>query len=128
MGNRKYGKLFQISEVSKSILNQNEEGKTKIMKMVFMEYSEGDYPHLLFKESDGTAEFDFRFLSDNNYDGLKLLLEDPDASFGYKANTELIHGVFLISTKKKKVLDADLDGNSFKSMEWCITGIRKWDE
>jgi hypothetical protein len=97
---------------------------TKIMTMTFEEYSEGDYPHLIFKDISSSEEYDFRFLSDNNLNGVSILLDDNDAAFGLKANPKYLKKTFIIETKKKTVLDSDLEGNTIKSKEWVITSIK----
>ncbi len=96
----------------------------KIMTMTFEEYSEGDYPHLIFKDISTKEEYDFRFLSDNNLNGVAILLTDNKAAFGLKANPKYLKKTFIIETKKKIVSDADLDGNPIKSKEWVITSIK----
>jgi len=96
----------------------------KIMTMTFEEYSEGDYPHLIFKDISSSEEYDFRFLSDNNLNGVSILLDDNDAAFGLKANPKYLKKTFIVETKKKTVLDSDLEGNTIKSKEWVITSIK----
>jgi hypothetical protein len=96
----------------------------KTMTMTFEEYSEGDYPHLIFKDIATKKEYDFRFLSDNNLNGVAILLNDNNAAFGLKANPKYLKKTFIIETKKKTVSDADLDGKPIKSKEWVITSIK----
>lgn len=96
----------------------------KVMTMIFEEYSEGDYPHLIFKDISTKEEYDFRFISDNNLSGAKILLDDNDAAFGLKANPKFLKKTFIVETKKKTVLDSDLDGKTIKSKEWVITSIK----
>jgi hypothetical protein len=96
----------------------------KIMTMTFEEYSEGDYPHLIFKDISTNEEYDFRFISDNNLNGVPILLDDNDAAFGVKANPKYLKKTFIVETKKKTVLDSDLDGKTIKSKEWVITSIK----
>lgn len=96
----------------------------KIMTMTFEEYSEGDYPHLIFKDISTKEEYDFRFISANNLSGAKILLDDNDAAFGLKANPKFLKKTFIVETKKKTVLDSDLDGKTIKSKEWVITSIK----
>lgn len=97
---------------------------TKILTMIFLEYSEGDFPHLIFKDISSGVEYDFRFLSDNNLNGIPILLDDDDAAFGLKANPKYLKKTFIVETKKKSVLDSDLEGNTIKSTEWVITSIK----
>ena len=97
---------------------------TKILTMTFEDYSEGDYPHLIFKDISSGVEYDFRFLSDNNLNGVSILLDDNDAAFGLKANPKYLKKTFIVETKKKSVLDSDLDGNTIKSEEWVITSLK----
>jgi hypothetical protein len=97
---------------------------TKILTMIFEEYSEGDYPHLIFKDISSGIEYDFRFLADNNLNGVSILLDDNDAAFGLKANPKYLKKTFIVETKKKSVLDSDLEGNTIKSKEWVITSIK----
>jgi len=96
----------------------------KIMTMTFEEYSEGDYPHFIFKDISTKEEYDFRFISDNNLSGLKILLDDNDAAFGLKANPKYLKKNFIVEAKKKTVLDSDLDGKTIKVKEWVITSIK----
>ncbi len=97
---------------------------TKILTMTFEEYSEGDYPHLIFNDISSGEEYDFRFLGDNNLKGVSILLDDNDAAFGLKANPKYLKKTFIVETKKKSVLDSDLEGNTIKSKEWVITSIK----
>jgi len=97
---------------------------TKIMTMTFELYEEGDYSHLIFKDISTGEEYDFRFLGDNNLNGVSILLDDNDAGFGYKANPQYLKKSFIVETKKKSVLDSDLEGNTIKSKEWVITSIK----
>ncbi len=97
---------------------------TKIMTMTFEEYSEGDYPHLIFKDIYSEEEYDFRFLGENNLKGVSILLDDNDAAFGLKANPNYLKKNFIVETKKKSVLDSDLEGNTIKSKVWVITSIK----
>ena len=92
--------------------------------MTFEEYSEGDYPHLIFKDISSRKEYDFRFLNDNYLNGMAILLADSESSFGFKANPKYLHRTFIVETRKKSVLDSDLDGNTIKSKEWVITSIK----
>ncbi len=97
---------------------------TKILTMTFEDYSEGDYPHLIFKDISSGVEYDFRFLANNNLNGVSILLDDNDAAFGLKANPKYLKKTFIVETKKKSVLDSDLEGNTIKSKEWVITSIK----
>lgn len=99
----------------------------KIMTMTFEEYSEGDYPHLIFKDIATKKEYDFRFITDNNLNGVAILLNDNKAAFGLKANPKYLKKTFIVETKKKTVSDSDLDGNPIKSKEWVITSIKATD-
>ena len=96
----------------------------KILTMTFEEYSEGDYPHLIFKDISSGVEYNFRFLADNNLNGVSILLDDNDAAFGLKANPKYLKKTFIVETSKKSVLDSDLEGNTIKSKEWVITSIK----
>ncbi|MFM2192029.1 MAG: hypothetical protein RLZZ118_986 [Bacteroidota bacterium] len=97
---------------------------TKIMTMTFEEYEEGDYPHLIFKDIYSEEEYDFRFLGENNLKGVSILLDDNDAAFGLKANPKYLKKTFIVETKKKAVLDSDLEGKTIKSKGWVITSIK----
>lgn len=116
---------FIIDDNFRKMIENPSNHMTKVMKMTFQGYSEGDYPHLLFKDIQTGTEYDYRFIENNNYDDVKLLLTDNNASFGYKENPKYQNKMFLISCKKKNVLDSDLNGNSYKTQDWCITGIRE---
>ena len=98
--------------------------ETKILTMIFEDYSEGDYAHLFFIDISNQEEFDFRFLSDNNLSGVPILIEDNDAAFGLKANPDYLKKTFIVEIKKKSVKDSDFDGNVFETMEWVITSIK----
>ena len=97
---------------------------TKILTMTFERYEEGDYPHIIFKDISSGEEYDFRFLSYNNLNGVSILLDDNDAAFGSKANPKYLKKTFIVETKKESVLDSDLNGNTIKSKEWVITSIK----
>jgi outer membrane protein OmpA-like peptidoglycan-associated protein len=96
---------------------------TKAMTMTFEGYSEGDYPHFIFKDVKTGQEYDFRFISDNNLGNLNILLDDPDSGFGYKANSKYLKKKFTIIALKKSVLDSDLEGNTFTTKAWVISKI-----
>ena len=96
---------------------------TKTMTMTFEEYSEGDYPHLIFKDVKTGIEYDFRFISDNKLGNLNILLDDADASFGSKANPKYLKKKFTVVAIKKIVLDSDLEGNTIKTKAWVISKI-----
>jgi hypothetical protein len=98
--------------------------ETKTLTMTFEEYSEGDYPHFIFKDISSKEEYDFRFLADNNLEGVSILLNDKDAAFGLKANPKFLKKTFIVETKKKSVLDSDLNGKTIKAKEWVITSIK----
>ncbi|MFN8284294.1 MAG: hypothetical protein U0U67_13830 [Chitinophagales bacterium] len=96
---------------------------TKTMTMTFEEYSEGDYPHFIFKDVKTGQEYDFRFLSENKLGNLNLLLDDDNASFGSKANPKYLKKKFTVVAIKKSVLDSDLEGNTIKTKAWVISKI-----
>ena len=96
---------------------------SKILTMIFEDFSEGDFPHLIFIDISSKEEYDFRFLSDNNLSGAPILLEDNDAAFGFKANPKYLKKTFNVEIKKIAVVDSDLDGKTFKSMEWVIASL-----
>lgn len=104
--------------------NKQTSAETKTMTMVFQEYSEGDYPHLLFKDVASGEQFDFRFLDDNNLSGLKILLNDEQAAFGVKANPAYLNKTFLVDATKKTLSDSDLDGKTIQVKDWVITSIK----
>jgi hypothetical protein len=97
---------------------------TKTMTMTFEEYSEGDYPHLIFKDNSSGTEYDFRHISDNNLNGAPILIDDNDAAFGFMANPKYLKKVFIVEAQKKTVLDLDFEGNTIKSKDWVINSIK----
>jgi hypothetical protein len=122
----------KLSQNKKALENQKDEpnkenlilpSETKKLVMIFEDYSEGDFPHLIFIDISSKEEYDFRFLSDNNLSGAPILLEDNDAAFGFKANPDYLKKTFNVEIKKIAVVDSDLDGKTFKSMEWVITSL-----
>jgi outer membrane murein-binding lipoprotein Lpp len=120
-------KELSLQEKEAATLKAAASDTTKVFKtltMVFEDYSEGDYPHLLFKEVTTGEDYDFRFLADNNLAGAEILLEDKDASFGLKANPKFLKKTFIVKTQKKSVKDSDLNGKVFNSNEWVITDIK----
>jgi hypothetical protein len=108
---------------SEKIKSEESSLETKEMTMVFEKYSEGDYPHLLFKDISSGEQYDFRFLSDNNLNGINILLEDNQTAFGMRANPEYLNKTFKIIAKKKEVLDSDLEGKTIKAKEWVISSL-----
>lgn len=100
------------------------EPNTKIMTMTFEEYSEGDYPHFIFKETSTGKTYDFRHISDNQLGNVKVLLNDDDASFGLKANPKYLKKSFTVEAVNKTVLDYDLDGKTIKTKDWVIKSIK----
>lgn len=125
-------KEANILETNTTKTLQNEElpakekktANTQLLTMVFEEYSEGDFPHLLFTDTSTGEEYDFRFLNENRLNGVPILIEDRDASFGLKANPKYLKKSFLVETTKKPVLDSDLEGSVITANEWVITSIK----
>ena len=99
---------------------------TKVLTMTFEEFSEGDFPHLIFKDISTGEDYDFMFLSDNNLNGIAILLEDANAAFGLKANPNYLKKSFIVETKKKLVEQYDLEGGggTDKTKAWVITSIK----
>ena len=98
---------------------------TKVLTMTFEDYSEGDFPHLIFKDISSGEEYDFMFLSDNNLNGVSILLKDNNAAFGLKANPKYLKKSFIVETEKKLVENYDLEGGgTYKSKAWVITSIK----
>jgi hypothetical protein len=97
---------------------------TKTMTMTFEEYSEGDYPHFLFKDTKTGAEYDFRHIGDNKLGTLPILLTDDNASFGLRANPKYLKKKFTVVAVKKLISDIDLDGKTMKVRDWVITSIK----
>jgi hypothetical protein len=111
-------KDMQVQQATKADPN------AKIMVMTFEEYSEGDYPHLIFKETSTGKTYDFRHISDNQLGSLPVLLDDENASFGLKANPKYLGKSFVVEAGYQTVLDADLDGNTIKIKDWVIKSIK----
>lgn len=97
---------------------------TKTMKMTFSSYEEGDYPHLLFKETATGKEYDFGFPDDNKLNGLDIVLKDGKASFGYTANKKWIGSTFKVETVSKMTDTYDDNGQPIKGKAWRITDIQ----
>ncbi len=97
----------------------------KVMTMTFEGYDEGDYPHVLFKEISTGTEYDFRHIDENNTDGIPILLDDAKASFGLKANKQLLKKKFIVEVEKKKVKDMDLDGSPMTIKDWVINHLQQ---
>lgn len=97
---------------------------TKKMTMIFKEYSEGDFPHLIFLDIKSKKEYDFRHINENNLGNCKLLQDDKNSTFGYKANPKYINKKFYIVTQRKTVLDNDEEGNVIKIKDWVIISIK----
>jgi hypothetical protein len=99
---------------------------TKVLTMTFEDYEEGDFPHLIFKDISTGEDYDFMFLSDNNLNGISILLEDDNAAFGLKANPKYLKKSFIVETKKKLVEQYDLEGGggTYKTKAWVITSIK----
>ncbi len=105
--------------------NNSSSSKRKTMDMTFVSYEEGDYPHLLFKEIATGEEFDFRHIDENKLGGFPLLLEDENASFGFKANPKYLKKAFEIEAIYKKVSDNDLNGENIETEAWVINDIEE---
>jgi hypothetical protein len=93
--------FVDILNAQESLGNKILRHETKIITMTFEEYSEGDYPHLIFKDISSSEEYDFRFLSENNLNGVSILLDDNYAAFGLKANPKYLKKIFIVETMKK---------------------------
>jgi hypothetical protein len=97
---------------------------TKVMTMTFEEYSEGDYPHFIFKETLTGKTYDFRHISDNQLGGVNVLLDDDNSGFGLKANPKYLKKSFVVEAVNKTVLDYDLEGKTIKTKDWVIKNIK----
>jgi len=99
---------------------------TKIMKMTFKEYSEGDLMHLIFMEAGTGKEYDFgNDIDQKKYNGAKILLEDQTSAFGYKANPKYLNKSFTIEAVRKTVLTSDpITGKAVKEKAWVINDLK----
>jgi hypothetical protein len=103
---------------------QKQDQNKKVMTMTFEEYSEGDYPHVIFKETATGKTYDFRHISDNKLGDVPILLDDDKAGFGLKANPKYLGKSFVVEAVLKTVMDSDLDGTAIKVEDWVINDIR----
>jgi hypothetical protein len=92
-------------------------------KMSFEGYEEGDYAHLVFKDSESGESYDFGHPEENNLGGINVVLKDTTASFGYKENTALKGKLFSVTMEKKMVNTYDGNGQPKRGEEWRITNI-----
>lgn len=96
----------------------------KTMHMTFMSYEEGDYPHVIFKDETTGEEYDFRYLDENIYGVFPILMDDPDAAFGFKANPKYVNQSFIVEAELKTVADTDLNGEAIKAEGWVIKSLK----
>lgn len=106
------------------IREKNSSSNSKTMTMVFKEYSEGDLTHLIFQNVETMENYDFGQEITNAIQNSNILLADPTASFGYKANPVYINRQFTVEAINKTVLIADpLTGKGIESKAWIINAI-----
>ena len=110
----------KVSVDSLSDKNAQFTPENKTMVMTFVGYEEGDYPHVIFKEIATGEDYDFRYLEENYYGEFKILLEESEAAFGFKANPEYINKSFTVDAELKTVADTDLNGEAIKAQGWVI--------
>jgi hypothetical protein len=98
---------------------------TKNITMTFEGYSEGDYVHLIFKDTATGEEHDFRFFNDNNLCGIPILLDDNESVYGYKSNPAYLNKTFDVVIKEKEVLDSEDGGETLiKTTAWVISSLK----
>jgi hypothetical protein len=108
--------------------NTNSSVNVKTLAMKFTEYSEGDLPHLVFKEVATGDVYDFNEINEQNFRGLEILLPDDNSSFGYRENPEYLNRTFKIKLLYKSVIAADpITGEGFKAKAWVIDNIQLID-
>lgn len=118
--------FFTILALSITLLSMqnHQQLNQKNMTMIFDGYDEGDFPHLLFHDIRTKEEYDFGNLSYNQLGNSHILINDSNASFGYKANPKYIGKKFAVLATEKYIITSDLEGNRIKSKEWVISNIK----
>ena len=109
----------------KSITPSLATDSTKKVKLIFEGYEEGDYAHLLFKESGTGKEYDFGHPDDNTLSGMQVVIKDDKTSFGYKVNRKMKGAKFIADLVYKMTDTYDVNGQPIKGKEWRIISLKK---
>ncbi len=99
--------------------------KTLTRKLIYKGYEEGDYAHLMFKDSETGEDYDFGHPTENVLGGTGVVLADSSASFGFKQNGKELGNSFTVTMEKKMVNTYDGNGQPIKAEDWRITSISR---
>ncbi len=97
--------------------------ETKTMQLMFWEYSEGDYPHLIFRDRDTKEKYDFGHPDENNLGNTEVVIKNSEAPFGYVQNDKHRGSTFNVTMKKKMVSTHDDNGQPIQAERWKIVSI-----
>lgn len=100
--------------------------ESKIMSMIYKEYSSADRMHLIFVETETGKEFDFGTgMDEEKFNGIELLLNDEEDAFGYKANPSYLNKKFIVKALYKPVAVADAEtGKNITDTVWVIEDLK----
>ena len=112
-----------IPDTTNRSANDTTGGETKTMKLMFWEYSEGDYPHLIFRDRDTKEKYDFGHPDENNLGSIDVVLKNSEAPFGYVQNDKHRASTFEVTMKKKMVNTHDDNGQPIQAERWRIVSI-----
>jgi hypothetical protein len=100
-------------------------GDTTTVSLLFTDYSEGDYAHLIFKSTDSSFEWDFGHPDENKLNDIPIVLPDDKTAWGYRINKAFVYKPFTVTIQYKDLDGNDLDGKPMKYRDWRIIRLRQ---
>lgn len=98
---------------------------TKTVNLTFEGYDEGDYAHLLFKETGTDNDYDFGHPDDNTLNDIPVVIKDDKTAFGYKVNPKMKGAKYVAELVYKMTDTYDDNGQPTKGKEWRIASLKK---
>ncbi len=92
---------------------------------MFNGYEEGDYAHLLFKDTETGEEYDFGHPDENILGNNEVVLKKEKTSFGYLRNDKLLGNKYIVTMTYKMTNTYDENGQPVKDKRWRIIGLRE---
>lgn len=100
-------------------------GDTITVSLLFTDYSEGDYAHLIFKSTDSGFEWDFGHPDENTLNDIPIVIKDDKTAWGYRLNKLYVYKPFTVTIQYKDLDGNDLDGKPMKYRDWRIIRLRQ---
>lgn len=109
--------------VAPTVDTATQTSSTVTKKLIYEGYEEGDYAHLVFKDSETGESYDFGHPEENNLGGIAIVIADTTTSFGYKENAKAKGTSYSVTMEKKMVNTYDGNGQPVRAEGWRIVNI-----